>query len=293
MKKFKKIYVEITNVCNLHCRFCPKNSRPSEYMSVESFERILKEIKPYCSSIYLHVKGEPLLHPHFAQLLKIAEINGFKTNITTNGTLIGKNGSAILNAQTVRQVNISLHSLTEHSQQMDHQAYLTHLADFIYKAVHQSQIYISLRFWNIKHDNTSQNLFYHSLLKDLLAPINLSVPTIDFENSGKSTKITDRLFVHIENEFDWPNLQSPNLETKGYCLGLRDQIAILTCGTVVPCCLDADGIISLGNIFQTSLGQILSSDKAKHIYQGFSRGEAVEELCKKCTFKKRFDHKVS
>ena len=84
--KFKKIYVEITNKCNLNCSFCSKLKRELKTMSKDEFKHVISEIKPYTDYIYLHLKGEPLIHPDLEDILKIAKENNIIVNITTNGT---------------------------------------------------------------------------------------------------------------------------------------------------------------------------------------------------------------
>ena len=88
MKKFKKIYVEVTNVCNLSCNFCPKTSRKYGFMEEQSFEKIIKKIKGYTDHVYFHLMGEPLLNKNLKRFFEICEENNLQVNITTNGTLI-------------------------------------------------------------------------------------------------------------------------------------------------------------------------------------------------------------
>ena len=88
--RFKKIYVEITNVCNMHCSFCIQNKRPQHFMTIDEFSHVINEIKPYTSMIYLHVLGEPLLHPQLFDFMKLAEAAGLFVQLTTNATLIDR-----------------------------------------------------------------------------------------------------------------------------------------------------------------------------------------------------------
>ncbi len=102
MRKFRRIYIEITNVCNLKCNFCPVTNRKPEFMTTELFKRILYEIREYTEYIYLHVKGEPFLHPEIDKILDISFEKGFKVNITTNGTLINNVRDKIINKKALR-----------------------------------------------------------------------------------------------------------------------------------------------------------------------------------------------
>ena len=67
-----------------------------------------------------------------------------------------------------------------------------------------------------------------------------------------------------------------------------DQIASLADGTVVPCCLDSEGEIALGNLFETDMETILSSPRARAMREGLTAGKMIEPLCQKCTYARRF-----
>ena len=108
-KRFSKIYVEITNKCNLACSFCSKDNREKKEMSVDDFKTVLDKVSDYTESIYLHVKGEPLLHSKLEDILNICENHNVKVCITTNGTLL-KSKKNVLIKHNIKQINISLHS---------------------------------------------------------------------------------------------------------------------------------------------------------------------------------------
>ena len=106
-------------------------------------------------------------------------------------------------------------------------------------------------------------------------------------SSFKSIKIDTNTFVDKDNLFEWPDL-SNEIETDGYCYGLNSHIGILSDGTVIPCCLDANGVIELGNIFKEELKDILNKKISTEIVEGFKNNKAVHPLCKKCNFRERF-----
>lgn len=288
VRKFKKIYIEITNVCNLNCSFCSKSSRKPEFMKLDSFSAILDEIKPFTSYIYLHVKGEPLLHPELDKILNISCNKGFKVNLTTNGTLLKNATSILLSGQTVRQINISLHSFDEQLDTKYKNDYLNNIVVFVKEALETTNMYISLRLWNLNKESDHQLANNEYIIKSLIRDLCLPFPTPEIIKPGKNIKLADRLFMHFEYEFTWPDLNDSNDNLNGFCLGLRDQVAILADGTVVPCCLDGEGIIDLGNIFTEHFNEILSSDRSVNIYNGFSASRSVEKLCRKCHYKERF-----
>lgn len=282
MKKFKKIYIEITNVCNLKCTFCPDTKRKKEFMEVESFKKIISKIKKYTNLITLHIKGEPLLHPKFDEIVKNSEI---PINVTTNGTLLLQNKEALSN-KMIRQINISLHSLDKNSG-MNTKEYIEKIFEAI-DYIHEKNlnIYISYRLWNLK--NISENSQNYEILKALESKYKVE-NIIEKARENMFIKLDENIFLNQDIEFEWPSLDTTSEENMGTCYGARQQLGILVNGDVVPCCLDQDGVIKLGNIFEQNLDEILDSERAKNMVKGFCENRVVEELCKKCRYRKRFD----
>ncbi|TKI12468.1 radical SAM protein [Bacillus wiedmannii] len=290
MKKFKKFYLEITSVCNLACSFCPPTERQKQFISVEDFAKRLDQIRPHTDYIYLHVKGEPLLHPKIDQLLDLSHEKGFKVNITTNGTLINKRRHRLLNKPALRQMNFSLHSFDGHPGSQDKEGYVRSILSFIREATSQSDLIVSLRLWNLTQDNKTNAEIQKN--RDLLSIIEnefgLSYQIEEKLTPGKGIKIAERVFINQDYEFQWPALHEEEDDGKGFCHGLRNQAGILANGTVIPCCLDGEGIINLGNINNDSFSNIIEGERATNIVDGFSKRVAVEELCRKCGYRKRF-----
>ncbi|MGB4659488.1 MAG: radical SAM protein [Mobilitalea sp.] len=290
MKQFKKFYIEITNVCNLKCRFCPQTKRKPEFMSAATFSDILDQIKPFTDYIYLHVKGEPLLHPLLGEFLDISQEKGFKVNITTNGTLIHNVGEMLLQKTALRQINFSLHSFDGNDGTSDKMEYIDHILSFVHEAAENTEIITSLRLWNLDKDNevNTTKKINNELLENIEKEFDLPYKISEQVLPGRGIKIAERVYLNQDQEFKWPDLKEEEDDGIGFCYGLRNQIAILVDGTVIPCCLDGEGIINLGNIHTTAFSKILQSDRIKNIVDGFSRREAVEELCKKCGYRQRF-----
>ncbi|MEK3911171.1 radical SAM/SPASM domain-containing protein [Paenibacillus sp. FSL H7-0331] len=290
MKKFKKTYIEITSVCNLACTFCPQTKRQSNFIKIDAFTKILDEIKPHTDYIYFHVKGEPLLHPRIDELLDLSHERGFKVNITTNGTLITKNKHKILPKPALRQMNFSLHSFDGHEGSTNKEAYIMNILDFVKEAVATTPLLVSLRLWNLDTDNTTN--LERSRNREILEMIEKAFE-LDFKIEekfvrGSGLKIAKQIYLNQDHEFQWPDLKEAEDEGKGFCHALRNQAAILVDGTVVPCCLDGEGVINLGNINQTPFSEIVEGERANNLYNGFSRREVVEELCRKCGYRQRF-----
>jgi len=293
VKRFRKVYIEITNACNLACSFCPPTRRKPEYMKIETFTKILNEIKPYTDLIYYHVKGEPLLHPEIDKLLDISYEIGLKVNLTTNGTLINKVKDKFLNKPALRQINFSLHSLEGNEGLNQKDEYLTNIFAFIKGPLKETNTLVSLRLWNLEGDNaknleTQRNAQTLAIIeKEFNLPYKIEEKVIP----GGGIKIAERVYLNQDQRFDWPDLKEAEDEGKGFCHGLRNQAAILVDGTVVPCCLDGEGVINLGNINKIQFSEIIESGRAKNIYQGFSRRDVIEELCRKCGYRKKFTTK--
>lgn len=289
MKTFKKVYIEITSVCNLACSFCPPTERAKGLIKVEQFNKILDEIRPHTKYIYLHVKGEPLLHPRINQLLDAAHEKGFKVNITTNGTLIKKNREKLLGKPALRQINFSLHSFDGHEGSENREKYLGDILDFVREAKEFNTI-ISYRLWNLQKEHVTDLAARRNreTLEILEKEYELDFKIEEKVQPGKGVKIAHNVYLNQDHEFRWPSLLAPEDEGKGFCHALRSQAAILVDGTVVPCCLDGEGVINLGNVNDKSFTEIVEGERANNIVDGFSRREAVEELCRKCGYRQKF-----
>ncbi len=282
MKKFKRVYIEITNACNLSCGFCPKTKRKGAFMDEALFKRALESIKGISEFVYFHVMGEPLLHPKLGEFLDMCGEYGYKVNLTTNGTMLDKAGT-IIGKPALRQVNISLHSNDDSGNKYSEE-YLEKIFDFVDKA--KSTTLICLRLWNLTDKSeASANGAVISAIKARYSP---GAVIEDKPTHVRGIKITENVFVNQSKAFEWPDLSRPDISMDGFCYGLREQVAILVDGTVVPCCLDKDGDLNLGNILNDSLEDILSGPRAKAIYDGFSGKKAVEPLCRKCGYRTRF-----
>lgn len=282
MKKFKKIYIEITNICNKNCSFCSKDNRLKQHMSVEDFEHIIKEIKPYTNYVYLHVKGEPLLHPHFDKILDICQKYEIFVNITTNGVLLSKKVDEITNFSCVRQINVSLHSFEDIKKEQ----YIKDILETTDKIQNKTNIIFVYRFWALKNNQlTEENQF---LLDQIIQHYQLDQQQEQKIENDMNINIGKNLYINKAPLFVWPSLDSNYVGNIGFCYGMSRQIAILVDGTVVPCCLDSNGIINLGNIFKSPLINILEGKRAQDILKNFRNNKVVEELCQKCQYRTRF-----
>lgn len=270
---FKRIYIEITNICNLSCSFCYKHDRFPQAMTRQEFNHILDEITGYTNHVYLHVQGEPFLHPDLVKFLDDCYDKDFKVHIVTNGTQLKMMNKSFYDHPALVQLSISLHS----SQMVindDNYTTLKYLIDNI----DALKISLFLRLWTHRESNLT------NLLNSLIHPY-----TTNFD--GKRIRIKRNLFLDLDEEFEWPNLNQMNLSSIGTCHAGTKMIAILSNGDVSPCCLDANGLINLGNIHQNSFKQIINQDKYLNIVRGFAKNFCIEQLCQGCTYRIRFNRK--
>lgn len=267
MKPYKKIYIEITNHCNLSCDFCIQNQRKLKNITIEEFKIILNKLEPYTNYLYFHILGEPLIHPQINELINLAS-QKFYINITTNGYLINR----IKNNPNIRQLNISLHSYhPKYNISLDN--YLNNIFNSIDQLI-KNNTYISLRLWVKNQHNT-----------EIINKINKKYHT-NITDQTTNKKINNYLFINNFHEFIWPDLNNNYYKETGTCYALKDHIGILVDGTIVPCCLDTKGIITLGNIYKDELLNIKNTDRYKNMLTNFSNHKKCEELCKHCSFLK-------
>lgn len=287
LKKFKKIYIEITNRCNLACSFCLRSDRGKAFMRPEDFRAILGTIEGYTDHLALHVLGEPLLHPELAEILALCREHSLKVNLTTNGTLLSQRRELLLASPALRQVNISLHSFSEQDGDPTRSGYLPEILNFIREA-EATGLLISLRLWNLPPSDTNLPSPNEIILKTLEDFFGLPEPLASRLTPGHGLTLAPRVFLSQNVRFTWPHGPTPDLGDKGTCRGLKDHVAILVDGTVVPCCLDAEADIPLGNIHAQSLAEILSTPRAVAMRKGFTQRRLTESLCRRCTFRQSF-----
>jgi len=282
MRKFKLIYIEITNMCNLNCSFCPKNNRPKKFMTVEEFDTITDEISPLTNTICLHLMGEPLLHPNIKEIFEICNKKNLKVYLTTNGTLIRKNLD-LLKSGCAKRISVSLHSFEANNQTASLNEYLENILFSCKEIADNSRTFIEFRLWNGSNDKNTLN-------KNIIEKINKTFNTnILTENLQNKTSITDKIYINFADVFEWPiNTENQEGNSVKFCYGLRSHFGILCDGTVVACCLDNEGKLALGNIFESKILDILNGPRAQNIYKGFSDRNIEEEFCKTCTYANKF-----
>jgi len=282
--KFHKVYIELTNICGLECSFCPTKNTKSHTMNLDFFENILIQLKPYTKDIALHVFGDPLTLSNLEKYLDLAYKHNFKVHITTTGYYLKNFDLNVFLHKAIKQINFSLNSYNKNEMNCELDEYLKPMFELCdLKLKHKIHSFINFRLWNLDEKN-SEDRFNTNVFNQLSNKFNIDLSNIEYT---KPKRLENQILIDFDKYFKWPNINDTEI-SQGYCHGLSSQIAILSNGTVVPCCLDSFGVINLGNLHNSSLKDILYSNKSISIVKGFQKNIAVEELCKKCTFKNRF-----
>jgi len=272
-KRFNKIYLEISNICNMSCAFCPGTKRPRRALTPDEFESLMPKLRPYSDFLYFHLMGEPLCHPHLGEFLDIAGRHGFKVIITTNGTLLGARQELLLASPALHKVNISLHAFEANDIPMSFSDYLD--GCFSFGRAAEGKKLVVYRLWNQGGADMKNSEIISAMERFFPRP---------WAEERRGTRIGERIYLEYGDKFEWPDLEAPDMGERTFCYGLRDQIGVLCDGRVVPCCLDHEGDIALGDLFSEDMEDILATPRAKAIYEGFSGGKASEELCRKCGY---------
>ena len=273
---YARVYLEITDICNRNCSFCPGTVRPLRRMTMEEFQIAANKIRAVTEYLYFHVMGEPLTHPLLPDFIRYARSIGFKPAVTTNGTLLRLRGRELIDAG-VYKVNISVHSFEDGAQE-DYIKYLTDCADFAAEASAAGVLTV-LRLWNRGCDE-GRNIDTEAFFREHLEG--------EWKEGNRGYRIRNKLHVEFGDRFTWPDTACEDMGGSVFCYGLKDHFGVLCDGTVIPCCLDREGVINLGNIFTDDLDTVLHGERAVALREGFKQRKATEELCRKCGYARRF-----
>lgn len=274
----KKAYLEITNVCNLSCTFCHLTKREPRFIKVDEFKTAAGNLRSVTEYLYFHLMGEPLLHPDLDEFFNISQDLGFKVNITTNGTLLKEKESVLLNAKALRKVSISLHCFEVNTIGMSLSQYLEICFDFCKKAADKGIIAV-MRLWN----KGGADCMNEEILKRMHERFDG-----EWQELHSGYKLREYVFLEWGEFFEWPDKEAQDFGSNHSCYGLRDQVGVLVDGTVVPCCLDSEGTINLGNIYKENIEDILASEMAVALKKSFQQRCIKEELCRRCGYAAKF-----
>ena len=251
-------------------------------MSEEEFDLLTDRVRGKVCFLYFHLMGEPLLHPLLPQFVTMAREKGFKTVLTSNGTLLHR--AMVLLDTLPYKIQLSLHS-HESNARGELSEYMDQVMRFSTQAAGKGTCMV-LRLWN-QGGMDREN----------------EVPK-PWKERPDGFRLCDNLYLEFDRKFEWPGgggkaasddsdgkqeesddklEASPSKSKQEYfCKALIKQIGVLSDGSLVPCCLDHDGDVILGNLFHQSLEEILASPRAQALVEGFRHHAAPEPLCQSC-----------
>lgn len=268
-KMIDRCYIEITNTCNLDCHFCPKHQRKRRQLSAEEFDLLTDKVRGKVCFLYFHLMGEPLLHPLLPQFITIAREKGFKTVLTSNGTLLHR--AMNLLDTLPHKVQLSLHS-HESNARGELSSYMEEVMNFATQAAAKGTCVV-LRLWNQGGMDKENELVMDYIAEYVPRP---------WKERPDGFRLCDNLYLEFDRKFEWPSANASSAKREVFCKALLKQIGVLSDGSLVPCCLDHNGDVVLGNLFHQSLEEILSSPRAQAMIEGFQHHTATEALCQNC-----------
>lgn len=287
-KRFDKVHVEISNICNLQCSFCPEVLRPKKLMSLDLFREVIRQVAPLAEQVAFHLMGDPLVHPHLSELVEICHEEKVRIFFVTNGLLLREKQADLLLHPAFRQVCFSLHSFHDNFGDQDPTPYLKRIFAYSEKAFEaRPDLYINYRLWNLE-DPRGTGAKNQDMLRRITDHFGTPVNANRDARIQKSQRLKNRLYLHFDTEFTWPSLEHPVRSERGTCHGLSTHFGVHVDGTLVPCCLDKEAAIPLGNIIQQSALEILDAPRAQAMRKGFREGRLVEDLCRRCHYIERF-----
>ncbi|MCR6590974.1 radical SAM domain protein [Campylobacter insulaenigrae] len=278
---FEKIYIELSDVCGLKCDFCPSIKGQRKKMDLDKFEHICKSVQGFAKIYTFHVLGDPLMNKYLKDYLNIANKYNMKIELTTSGFYFDDERiKLILNASNIHQVNISLAAFLSQSK-ININAYFKPILEFIFLHIkNKKSSFINLRLWNLDKNFVPplENNQIYEFLQDIFC--------IKIHTNLEKNRLARHIVLNQARLFKWPSLQDKILNEVGSCHALTKQIAILSDGTLVPCCLDVKADINLGNCFEQSFEELLHSSLYLDLKHGFQQRILKAELCKRCEFYK-------
>lgn len=274
--KFQKIYIELSDICGLNCEFCPAKKARRGVMGLENFEKIAKKIHNKARIFTFHILGDPLCLPDIKAYVEVAQKYNMSLELTSSAFYLDENIQKLLyEAKNIRQINFSLASFfSQNKKSFDE--YTRPLLEFL--SLDFKHKFVNLRLWNLDKNAEflKTNERFYSLFEDFFKiKINTKEPRI---------RLKDYVILEQKYRFDWSFKNT--VQESGYCHALSKQIGVLSNALLVPCCMDYDGVLSLGNLLDSDLDELLKGKKAMDMKEGFKKGILTQELCKKCSFAK-------
>lgn len=250
------VNLELTNHCNLRCTFCPVNTtmrRPKGFMDPDLFRRVLDD-NPQLDFVLAFQWGEPLLHPHFFELVRYAADLGVRTMITSNGTHLSPENRARLLDCGLERITFSVDG--------DH---ATHRAIRGYDLGRLREDVLALRR---ERDAAGARLRIDvSMVVDAATEGALDAYFADWRGAVDRVQAIPRIVAERRT--------APCREL------WRGTLVVLWDGRVTVCCVDSEGLLQVGDARKERLLDVWNGEAMRRIRGRHAQGD-FPPLCANC-----------
>jgi MoaA/NifB/PqqE/SkfB family radical SAM enzyme len=268
-------WADVTSECNLKCIMCPQSRglKPRQAkMPVEMFRSIIDDVRENHPLIKLYLSGEPLLHEGLFEMIEYAGAGGCRTMIHTNATALTKEMSERILASALTFLCFSFDGCTPEIYER-----LRPPASFAQVSSNIRQ-YLDLRRQCGGGPHTAIEIIRMRETEGLLT---------DFVQEWMAAGADD---VHIVDCLTWHGLVDDRRigcrpDAAGYkpCAAPFQHGCILSDGTVVPCCLDVNGRMPLGNVAATRFRDIWAGNSYRRLRLEMLTGAfPPDSICAHC-----------
>lgn len=310
--KLREAFLEITSRCNFRCRFCvhPQMRRPKMDMDANDAKRLIGQIAESFAidHLSLHLYGEPLLHDRVNELARYATQNRLNVNLTTNGAMLTKTKLKAFLDDNVWRIVLSIQhdekdfGTRRAGKRWTAQSYFGHIAKLVqffidYKSRHADcptrlEIHYLLTgdikpgVQLIENDADVAKVlnWWGKRLPDHFKPESNPNP-IEDQESGYRIQFGRDAYIRFKPAISFGNAvgeAAPDQCDNGYCFFPDSVLCILSDGNLVPCCIDFEGEMKMGNALESDIVTVWNGSRAREIRAAFERGEAPTDRCRQC-----------
>ena len=286
------ISVEPTTHCNLGCLECPSGqhlfTRKEGNLDLNTFKRILQELKQSLMYLTLYFQGEPYLNPAVFDFIKEAKKYKIYTATSTNGHFLTENNA-------VKTVEAGLDRLIISLDGLDQETYEKYrVGGKLSKVLHgietmvetkkrlkSKRPFIILQFL-VLGTNEHQIPQLKRLAKQLgVDKLELkSAQIYDFEN-GSPLIPENNKYSRYQKQPDGSYKLKNKMLNK--CWRMWAGCVFTWDAMVIPCCFDKDAKYQMGKLEENSFPEIWKGEKYKKFrYQVFTNRQAID-ICRNCT----------
>jgi MoaA/NifB/PqqE/SkfB family radical SAM enzyme len=268
-------WIDITRLCNLRCIMCPQSRglrpRPAK-MPLDRFQQILDDICENRPLIKLYLSGEPLLHEGLFDMIEYAHGKNCQTAIHTNATLFTEALSERILSSSLTFLSFSFDGCTaEVYERLRPPAKFEQVGANIRR-------FLDLRRRSGRGPYANVEIIRMRDTEDFLK---------SFAEEWKACGVEE---VSVVDYMTWLGTVPDRRDGKaaifsGYtpCAAPFQHGCILSDGTVVPCCLDVDGRMPLGNVTEQPFREIWVGNAYRQLrLQMLTGGLGTGSICDAC-----------